>query len=491
MPSEPEAWTSPNLRRRPLLLPAAIFLVFAGYLLGWGFQGYMPYDAEEYWRLAGLFYQDGHFSLFHYRSETRGYLFPLLLFGPKAVAHLLGLRPVYMAALLGAGCAAGLFGWLGPALYQAVSGEPRVPTVRRVAFAALGFLFWRGHFNFALSDFPALTLLLASLLLLARGPGRLGWVGAGLCFAAAANIRPVYSICLPGLVLLAALPRRPAGGWGVATGLFGLGAALILGPQLLLNLRQYHRPTPLVIAKIDGLGVKDLYLAQLWWGITTQKTEGRLGKEYPRDLVLYADPGGERVLAAEQLPTEKIGPPRLTSYGQYLALVGRHPAAFAAIYARHLFNGLDVQHPTPYVAQVWRPGRLLAWANYTLWFAALLLVWRGRRPGLGRRPAVVVGTLLLPCLAALPLVVECRFLLPLHLLAYGAVCFGWPATSARRPAGPLVGAYLIFVLGCGWQSARTYATLEFREPAARTATRAGQPAPLKKRRPSAGVAAAG
>jgi hypothetical protein len=113
---------------------------------------------------------------------------------------------------------------------------------------------------------------------------------------------------------------------------------------------------------------------------------------------------------------------------QYLRLVLRHPATVAGAYGRHLFAGLDISHPTPYLKR-WEPSVLRQLLNYSLWFWAGLVAWR-RRPTL--REALVLAALLLPCLAVIPMSMEVRFLLPLHLLLLALVAFGrWPGWAFR------------------------------------------------------------
>jgi hypothetical protein len=73
----------------------------------------------------------------------------------------------------------------------------------------------------------------------------------------------------------------------------------------------------------------------------------------------------------------------------------------------------------------------------------------------------VLAALLLPCLAVLPMSMEVRFLLPLHLLLLALVAFGaGPGWLGRQPGRwALVGAaYVVFLLGCfSWSASITQA----------------------------------
>ena len=109
----------------------------------------------------------------------------------------------------------------------------------------------------------------------------------------------------------------------------------------------------------------------------------------------------------------------------------------------------------------WAPSAWRNGLNYSLWFWAALVVLGGGWPR--RRPALVLAGLLLPCLAVLPLSMEVRFLLPLHLLLLALGAFGpwptWAFASKRRLA--VVGlAYGLFLLGCFALSARITRAVE-------------------------------
>lgn len=427
-----------------------VLVLYAGYL---PLSGYAPdqfrFDAAEYWELSLKFTPSGHFSLLAYDSPIRGYLGPLLLVPARLLCHFTHCSVITGARILGAGWAALLFGLAIPVLWTRLSPRP-LTAIRWLLLVGLTFIFWRDYFNFTLSDMPALTVLVLGLVAL----GRPGWVWAGLAgllLAAAINIRPLYLASAPGwlwLLLAAPLPAR-AQVRRVASLLVGF--VIILLPQLLINLRHFRQPTPLVLTSLPG--EPSLYLRQLAWGTAFQRYETSLIPEYPRSLV-YADPSGQRALAT-------VPGGRFSSYGQFLELVGRQPGAAGGRYLRHLFNGLDLWFPTPYPRRLHPPGqgglRLLNYALLGLgtWLAGAAL-WRARRwqwrLTFGHRnPTVaVLLALLLPCLLVVPTLIECRFLLPLHLLLLTGVVGGWrPGVWWRELGGPVRRIGLL-ALALGW-----------------------------------------
>jgi hypothetical protein len=411
---------------------------YAGYLLfGSAYQN-LYYDAENYWQLGHRFYQQGRFSLLAYDDALRGYAYPLVNFACLAVRKALDWRAVTVVKLLNAALAGGLFGLIGPRLWQVTLGQPTPPSaVRRLLWAALGFVFWGEYFNFSLSDFPALAAL-GLALWQGQRPTWGAALLAGLALALAINVRPIYQIAVPPAVLLLLLHSGSA--WKPRLGLFALGAALVLTPQWLINRQQFGANTPLVLAQSQELHIQNLYLQKLKWGLLHQKYESSVGGELPTGQLLFLDPAGAALLRQEGLAN-------FSTAGQYLRVVARHPGTVAGAYGRHLFAGLDISHPTPYLRR-WAPSGLRQGLNYTCWFwAALVLVGLGRPT---RRPGLVLGALLLPCLAVLPLSMEVRFLLPLHLLLLALVAFGpWPSWAVKKARLLVLAvAYGLFMLGC-------------------------------------------
>ena len=425
---------------------------YAAYLplSGYG-PGQFRFDAAEYWELSLKFTPPSGFSLLAYDEPLRGYLGPLLVLPARLLCHLTGWSMLSGARVLGAGWAALLFGVAIPALWARASGRA-LGGGRWLALLGLGFICWRDYFNFTLSDTPALTLLLLGLATL----GRRGWPWAGvagLLLAAAINIRPIYVACLPGVLWLLADNGRSLTRLKCATllAMLAVGTTPVFLPQLLINQRHFGQRSPLVLAQRPGK--EPLYLRQLAWGTAYQRYETSLVPAIPRSLV-YADSAGQRALAL-------VPGGRFSSYGEFLGFVVQHPFSSAARYARHLFNGLDIRYPTPYPTRLHPPGQsALRLLNYALMGLGLWLAWvrwratRGHRPPTDApgtaSPAAVLGALLLPCLLALPTLMECRFLLPLHLLLLTGVAATWQPLAWWRNLGGPGRRLAMLVLAAGW-----------------------------------------
>ena len=435
-----------------VLLLYGIYLPLSGYS-----QEHLRFDAAEYWELSLKFTQHGHFSLLAYDNSLRGYLGPLLLLPARLLCHYTGWPILTATKILGAGWAALLFGVAIPELWKQATGRS-VAGGRWLVLLGLSFAFWRGYFNFPLTDMPALALLLLGLALASRH----GWVaagGAGLLLAAAVNMRPVYLVSVPAFVWL--LSRGSATGKWPRVAALVAGAALVLAPQLLINRIHFKENTPLVLARLAGLHTGSLYLEKMNWGLEQQKYETTFGTDYPDKVMLFRDEAGSRLL-------REAGVPYFLTYGAYASVLLRHPLTASGIMARHLFNGLDIQYPTPYVQRVYQLTWGLAWLNYTVWFGVLLVLARVRLRHWSLRHWLVLAALLAPCLVVLPMGMECRYLLPLQLLLCVAFGFAWPGRwnwnmflklkTGQRMA--LLGGYGGFVALCFVISAAAQATLE-------------------------------
>ncbi|RZK58967.1 MAG: hypothetical protein EOO59_08040 [Hymenobacter sp.] len=454
--------------RHPAVVATLLLLgLFLLYVYSEDFNDFQ-YDSDVYWQLAKLYWGPTGFDLLRYDNILRGYLFPLLLAPLVPVAEQYALLPMDLYRVFGAGMAAVLFGAVVPGLWHAARGPGSlalVPLGRRLLLGGLGFVFWRGYFNYPLSDFPALLALAGGVWVLLRSRSVGSGLLAGLLVAAAANIRPVYAAALP-LVAVLFLWLRPVAGqqqpkrWAVVAreaALFA-GLALVLWPQMAINRAHFGSGSPLVLTTLPNQ--PSLYLLQLQWGLRYKKYETSIGTDYAVPQMFFVDRRGQELWAG-------TGRGQLDSMAQYGRILRASPGGVLRTWASHLFNGLDLQYPTPYIARVYQRTWVLAWLNYTVLFGGLWVLCqrRSRWPlAASLRVGLVLLVVLGPCAATLPVAMECRFLLPLHLLLCAAFAFGvspaaWYARSPRQRLGAGV-LYVGFVLACFSLSLNTQSRLQ-------------------------------
>ncbi|SMC00433.1 hypothetical protein SAMN00120144_3246 [Hymenobacter roseosalivarius DSM 11622] len=427
---------------------AFVWIIYLIYLPFNDFQGgNLQHDAVQYWVMAVKFQRHHQsFSLLYYDDPLRGYVGPLMMFPALAFRFSTDCSMLTAAKMLGSAWAAILFGFLIPGLWTSITSR-RIAAGRWLLLVLAGFIFWRDFFSFTLTDMPALGTLILSLWLLSR-PGLLAWLLAGLSIAATFNMRPVYLVSLLpflGLAIWWSHRHSPrASGWRWAALIVGM--ALTLGPQWAINRIHFQEDTPLTLARMTG-HKESFYLKQLAWGTRVQLYDGALA--HPGALP-YADESGVKLF-------ERLKQREYTSYTQYLQIVAQQPVDFFLRYGRHLFNGLDIRHPTPYRLTANSPESLpLKLLNYVLVALALTTI---RVKQLRWQHYLVLLALLLPCTAAIPIAIENRFFLPLHLLLLSAVAFlfspaEWWLRFRSRPAFGVLAALglILWVAGCWWLS---------------------------------------
>jgi hypothetical protein len=183
------------------------------------------YDASGYWRAAwGLL---GEWDILAGEAMAiRGALTSFLY------------APAVLVTKVAGGSAAGpavlaenavLLAVMGVVLIPALVGLWRPVTTRVVVISAIGTGVLLGGFApYPLTDLWAASLLLVAVVALAR-PGAPWLLVAGLAGGAAFNIRPAMLLPVAAVGVAVLVGRRLSGLW------FGIGAALALVPQVLLN----------------------------------------------------------------------------------------------------------------------------------------------------------------------------------------------------------------------------------------------------------------
>ena len=116
---------------------------------------------------------------------------------------------------------------------------------------------------------------------------------------------------------------------------------------------------------------------------------------------------------------EKLGGVHFESYGEYADYVLKYPFDFIAVWMTHLFYGLDLQFPWIYNFSVKPTGVLYSLLNYTvLFFVTKSLIVKGWFKNGGFAKTISLIILLIPCMVALMVNMEERFMLPLHMVIY-------------------------------------------------------------------------
>jgi hypothetical protein len=399
------------------ILALSMFLCMLLYTLQ---RSYNPFvhDSAYYWNLAGSFVVNGDFSIINFHNELRGYLFPFLLFVIKTLAALLHIDGKTLFYIFSSLFFTALSVYILPWFTNTLLGWNK-HLIGRALLGILIFFFWRGHFLYPLSDFPGLASLLLGTTFIVkslRKPfNRYYSALAGLFLSAASNIRPIYLISLlilliSGLIIISKSKRLLIFQW---LALFILGSCIVLIPQYQINNKYLDRKSPLVQAKYDN---ENWYIKGLFWGLGTQKFETNIGDNFPSIVVIYEDPFKSKIQKTNILRNKDIS--------GYLRIVKNYPADIAVSYFRHLFNGLDIFFPTPYIKNLFANHIFLSIVNYLIW---LLIIYHLVNMDLSHISLITtagVMSMISPVILSIPIVIEIRYFLPAYLMAYGVIAFG-------------------------------------------------------------------
>ncbi len=423
-------------------------LLFCGYSLGYyDAPPFFCCDAQNYWELSQAFYTKSGFAFDSFTNPIRGYLLPFLLLVIRSVADWLGVNEfrVFFAAnaVITAFCVAVLI----PLVFERITGF--VASFWRVlAFSTIFFYFWRGFLIYPMGDTWSLFLVFLAVFFLhkalADGTGFACLVVSGAFLGMALNIRPVY-VASPMMLLVvlslrpkASVPLRVLQAFALVFGLM-----LPLLPQIRINAVNFSTYSPTVQTSLAYKGA-DLYLTQLFFGLSVQRHECALFVDNQGDTLLKANGIDNFVRQGDTAQYKLV---LGTSYRDYLGMAFKEPLTFVGIYARHVVNGIAVFGDNIYECSHSVRKMLV---SFSVWFVGLLCLWAAFKFNrLSSWKGVwMLGLPILPALLTIPTAMEARYFLPIHLVVYALVTLISPQGDLLKYVlinRKLVGA--IFVIG--------------------------------------------
>lgn len=391
-------------------------------------------DAFEIWEVSRNFYEPGRMRSF---VEYRGPHVFMLYHELHRLARAISLDDVTVFRAFSAILFSLITTLVMPALAGAILGRRPHPLIGAL-FSIVTLYFFGGYFLHPQVDFLAFGLFGGSVaLLLARPGGRAGHAVtalSGVLFLGAVLARFNYIVAAPAIAAwLVAFPHRPAAHWHMRL----LAAALFLVPALA------HLTVPPRHDSPQSPSSQERVLRmQLTVGLKVQKIEWNAGDPRVPGAVEISDPRGVRLLEAitpAGWPAER---PYWLKPTTYVAAVIDHPGRFMAIWAEHLFNGMNLWYSSVYVQELVAGRRLRASLNFVLLIMGALAVsasFKRDRSLIGHR-ILLIAIVVLPALSAIPFVIEVRFFIPLLLLAHAL------AIQGAADGVPMLKKPAIFVL---------------------------------------------
>lgn len=387
------------------------------------------FDTDYYWNLADTFINNGKFSFKFYNDTLRGYLWPFILFIFKQIGNITSINPYYIY-LVSISIVYGLcFYMILPDLFLGFLNIDKCKHCVRLLFCFVSIFMLKGLYLYPLTDLPAflccsiaISLLIKSVKEISRKKCLLCAFLCGLFSWCAYEIRPIYLICIIGILLYYiyySITKNYKNLLLIISLLLGI--FLVALPQMIINKYNFNVISPMIQTELFYNG-QSLYLMQLSWGITTQKYETNINLNiYPEYGVHFYDPLGLQLLKSEEIDG-------FSNYIQYIVFVFHHIIDMALIYLKHLFNGIDLIYREQYITNIYKFRYGIQFLNYTMLSFGILgfkenFINKFNNHSLKAKINYSVFILyMLPTILVIPTAIEVRFFIGLLLILYFYGC---------------------------------------------------------------------
>ncbi len=427
-----------------------VFLINSGYNIFYN-------DAWAYWDYGTKMFIGNHFSLLNYGDASRGVLFPFLNSILVLVSRYLNIDGLLFFKIFSAFITSFIFCFLFPeTIYRLTEKAASIGNI--MLFNAITLFFWGAYFNYPLSDFFTLFLIVFCFYLSLR-PNILNSILFGICIALIINTRPIYIIsALPLLGFYFIHLQKTSISYFKNFIFIFISFFITSLPQLIINVKIWNNYTLLQPTDSYYKG-ESLYLKQLRWGIEFEKYETSVGKCYPIPEVKYKSNIGSEIIRSFKNDSIK-------NYIEYTKTVSQNPGVFAIIYFKHIFNALDLPNRTPYLKSMKYNWGFHA-VNYAVLFILMIFLFINIRK-INRSYFLLFATLLLPVILVIPTAIEVRFFLPVFIIAYTVISyFGaemiahFKSIKRKQKLSLLIISFLIFITFCFYLSLETASNIEF------------------------------
>ena len=265
-----------------------------------------------------------------------------------------------------------------------------------------------------MTDVPAICCLSFGIFLLLISEKNkfrcLLYLLSGVFITISYYLRPVYlaSLILVILLLIVELHKKKN---YLQVLCFIIGFFIISFPQAIINKRTFDTTSPFIQA-VYSIEEKneDLYLKQLFWGISINRAEGNINlTKYDKDAVLFIDPIGDTIIKSNENLT--------INYRNYIKIICKYPLEMTVIYSKHIFSGIDHVFAETYSEDIYKNRILFSMINYSFWFLGILGILK-IIPKSQSQKCFYFLIYIAPVLLAIPTAIETRFFLPLYLMIY-------------------------------------------------------------------------
>lgn len=349
----------------------------------------------------------------NYTSHVfKGYFFPLIIAVQLKLAQFLHVDQFLFIKLCNALGLAITAVYILPSFFNKLF-DIKLTKINIISYILLSqffLFFWGGFLHYPLSDFPsAIFFILGILFLLYTSDARNRIIGggfllvAGMCFAAAYNIRSIYLFGFYGFLIYIFVISFKSSGIKNAvlyTTIFLAGFIILELPQFYINVEKYGQYSILLTSK----GV-NLLLLRYGTSIIDYFAVVGVGGLYVRD------PSGVFVFG---------GRASFMNYGDYVKFLLENPAFQVGFYFKKLISSLDIKYDTTYVIDYFKNMIIFRNFNYLIIFLGIISFIIKK---ISLRQLVICSLFFLPAFVALFGAVESRYFLLIYILLYYRASF--------------------------------------------------------------------
>ena len=411
------------------------------------------FDSEAYWFFSFHFGTFSEFSFLNYYDALRGYSFPLFLWLIRSIAALLSLDEATFFFHVSAIIFVLTTSVLPFLLFRKIT-ENNLSLLQLCAIFFLSYFFWGRYIKYPLTDFPTLLFFLTAFYFLICKR----FVLSGLFFGIVINFRSAYILTFPVALLGYYFLNRKSKVDKDKNNLFSvalaiLGFLIISIPQSYLNKKHFNSCSLIPLGVHDG--DKSIYVSQLAWGLKMKKYETNVCLEDQDQKLIFINKEAKNRLANAKIK-------RFNSFTEYIKFSIKHPLVVVKSYLDHIYNGFDLWYNTPYVCFNGSPSKVFRFLNYNLIFLALLIFTRLLKnffTSPDRKIVLFLMTLVSSLLPVIPIAVETRFFLSIHLLFIFTVASGMFSTLKEIKVTRVLICYILFLILAFYLSEQTFSSL--------------------------------
>ena len=407
-------------------------------------------DDDWYWVVAKSFQGIFDDNIAIHKIAHRGYFFTFAIYLVQQLADILHIDKMLFFQIVWAGMFSFSIAILIPKFSELLT-QRKTNVLQSLLLLALISFFWRGFFYVPLADFPGLFSFIAGLYALVKyhRSNKLTYLFmAGLFITMAALCRGSYKYSFYLVVAYLIYMHFPIvkGAYKNISIKFSkellaffLGMLFISWPEAYLNKTKLGVISFFPYAQInwvkeDGTANEsNVTSMQLQHGIGIQKFGNFHDRHGASIRIKDINKKHDLALSVPNTSPEywKIWMQYpLKSMKEYTLLLLSHPIDFTVIYFRHLFNGLNLQYPQGYYLflhkkyHAYTNGAWFLIINYIILYIGLWCVIKNFKFVLRNKEYLGIYSLLLvPSVFAIPAMIETRFILSMHVLFYGILCF--------------------------------------------------------------------